>query len=174
MEGIAQPESATDSPPWEGLGVGSRNWPRPRRVVLSGECLSYPQRTAKMAKTPSFLPYNPKLKAIARRLRNNMTPAEITLWQHLKGKQMDGYDFDRQKPIDEYIVDFYCKRLKLAIEVDGSSHDCEASQIQDGYRQSRLESLGVSFLRFQNSEVQHETEAVLSTIRAWISSHSVR
>ena len=103
-----------------------------------------------------------------------MTPAEITLWQHLKGKQMDGYDFDRQKPIDEYIVDFYCKRLKLAIEVDGSSHDCEASQIQDGYRQSRLESLGVSFLRFQNSEVQHETEAVLSTIRAWISSHSVR
>ncbi|NEQ48072.1 MAG: endonuclease domain-containing protein [Leptolyngbya sp. SIOISBB] len=127
-----------------------------------------------MAKTSSFLPYNPKLKAIARRLRNNMTPAEIILWQHLKGKQMDGYDFDRQKPIDAYIVDFYCKRLKLAIEVDGSSHNCEASQIQDRYRQSRLESLGISFLRFQNGEVQHETEAVLSTIRAWISSHSVR
>ena len=87
---------------------------------------------------------------------------------------MDGYDFDRQKPIDEYIVDFYCKRLKLAIEVDGSSHDCEASQIQDCYRQSRLESLGISFLRFQNREVQHETEAVLSTIRAWVSRHSIR
>ncbi|PSN15596.1 DNA methylase [filamentous cyanobacterium CCP5] len=126
-----------------------------------------------MAKTPSFLPYNPKLKAIARRLRNNMTPAEIVLWQHLKGKQMAGYDFDRQKPIDEYIVDFYCKRLKLAIEVDGSSHDSEESQTQDRYRQSRLESFGIRFLRFQNNEVRHETEAVLSTIRAWISSHSV-
>lgn len=125
-----------------------------------------------MAKTPDFLPYNPKLKAIARQLRNNMTPAEITLWQHLKGKQMAGYDFDRQKPIDEYIVDFYCKRLKLAIEIDGSSHDNEESQIQDRYRQSRLESLGVRFLRFHNREVRYETEAVLNTIRAWISAYS--
>lgn len=127
-----------------------------------------------MGKTLDFLPYNPKLKAIARQLRNNMTPAEMTLWQHLKGKQMAGYDFDRQKPIDEYIVDFYCKRLKLAIEIDGSSHDSEESQIQDRYRQSRLESLGVRFLRFQNSEVRHETEAVLNTIRAWISGHSAQ
>ena len=127
-----------------------------------------------MTENPSFLPYNPKLRAIARRLRNNMTPAEITLWQHLKGKQMAGFDFDRQKPIDEYIVDFYCKQLKLAIEVDGSSHNCKESQIQDRYRQSRLESLGINFLRFQNSEVQHETEAVLTAIRAWISRHPVR
>lgn len=65
----------------------------------------------------NFLPYNPRLKEIARKLRQTMTKPEILLWQCLKGKQMQGYDFDRQRPIDEYIVDFYCKQLKLAIEI---------------------------------------------------------
>jgi len=52
-----------------------------------------------------------------------MPPGEVTLWKHLKGKQMCGYDFDRQRPIDRFIVDFYCQELMLAIEIDGSSHD---------------------------------------------------
>lgn len=69
-----------------------------------------------------IIPYNPKLKGYARELRNSSTFAEIVLWGYLKGKQMRGYDFDRQRPIDNYIVDFYCKDLQLAIEIDGESH----------------------------------------------------
>jgi Protein of unknown function (DUF559) len=65
--------------------------------------------------------YERYLKELARKLRQNMTLGEVLLWQRLKRKQMRGYDFDRQRPIDRYIVDFYCKDLKLAIEINGSS-----------------------------------------------------
>ncbi len=73
-------------------------------------------------KRREIIPYNPKLKELARKLRNDSTFTEIILWNYLKKKQMRGFDFDRQKPIDNYIVDFYCKDLKLAIEIDGESH----------------------------------------------------
>jgi very-short-patch-repair endonuclease len=63
-----------------------------------------------------IIPYNHKLKQLARNLRNNSTLAEVLLWRELKGKQVRGYDFHRQKPIDKYIVDFYCPDLLLAIE----------------------------------------------------------
>ena len=70
-----------------------------------------------------IIPYNPKLKEFAKQLRNNSTKAEIILWQKLKRDQMYGYDFHRQKPIDNYILDFFCYELMLGIEVDGYSHD---------------------------------------------------
>jgi very-short-patch-repair endonuclease len=70
-----------------------------------------------------ILPYDPNLKKLARHLRNKSTMSEVLLWRCLKGKQILGYDFDRQRPIDRYIVDFYCKELRLAIEIDGSTHD---------------------------------------------------
>ncbi|USR91654.1 endonuclease domain-containing protein [Phormidium yuhuli AB48] len=101
-----------------------------------------------------------------------MTTPEIRLWNHLKRRQMQGFDFDRQRPIDEYIVDFYCKQLMLAIEIDGSSHDSEEAQEQDRYRQARLEALGVRFLRFTNWQVMHETDGVLRAIRQWIRDNS--
>lgn len=69
-----------------------------------------------------IIPYNPRLKMFARKLRSNSTQAEIFLWNQLKKKQIRGYDFDRQRPIDNYIVDFYCKDLQLAFEIDGESH----------------------------------------------------
>ena len=121
-----------------------------------------------------ILPYNPKFKEIARKLRQNMTRTEILLWQRLRGKQVCGYDFDRQRPIDEYIVDFYCKKLKLAIEIDGTSHDSEAAQEQDAYRQSRLESLGVHFLRFRDEDILYRIEDVLQAIEAWILEASLK
>ncbi len=65
-----------------------------------------------------FLPYNPRLKQIAWMLRNNMTLAEILLWNQLKQKQLLGYDFHCQKSLDEYVVDFFCPRLLLAIEFE--------------------------------------------------------
>lgn len=90
-----------------------------------------------------IIPYNPKLKELARHLRNNSTLSEILLWEYLKGKQMKGYDFHRQKPIADYIVDFYCPDLLLAIEIDGDSH--RERYNQDTHRQKRIESFGVHF-----------------------------
>lgn len=119
-----------------------------------------------------FLPYDPKLKELARQLRKNMTRGEVILWQRLKCKQVRGYDFDRQRPIDQFIVDFYCKQLMLAIEIDGSSHDSQQAQQRDRQRQSRLESLGVRFLRFRESEVRNNTDAVVDAIESWIITHS--
>jgi len=84
-----------------------------------------------------IIPYNPKLKPLAKKLRNNMTLSEVLLWNELKGKRILGYDFDRQKPIDNYIVDFYCKELFLAIEVDGDSHYHDDAPIKDAIRQKR-------------------------------------
>ena len=121
-----------------------------------------------------IIPYHPKLKARARELRKNMTFGEQRLWQHLKGKQMLGYDFDRQRPIDQFIVDFYCKSLRLAIEVDGSSHDSEAAQKSDRERQLRLEGLGINVLRFQESEVLNQTPQVLEAIWCWITKNTTK
>ena len=100
------------------------------------------------------IPYNPRLKDRARQLRKNMTRAEVVLWQHVKSKQLNGYDFDRQCPLDEFIVDFFCKELMLVIEIDGVTHDDEQGQIRDRFRQERLESFGVQFLRFQDEDVK--------------------
>jgi len=115
-----------------------------------------------------IIPYNPILKERARRLRKRMTPGERHLWKYLKGKQMLGYDFDRQRPINHFIVDFYCKALMLAIEIDGSSHDSPEAQARDDIRQRRLEALGVRFLRFREGAAQHNVGGVLAEIRAWI------
>ena len=116
------------------------------------------------------IPYNPKLKTRARELRRRMTKAEIRLWKAIKGKQLEGYDFDRQRPIDEYIVDFYCKELNLAIEVDGMTHDFKEEK--DRKRQKRLELLGVRFVRFWDSEVKNDLTGCLDKLRAWIREHA--
>ncbi|MFC2123234.1 endonuclease domain-containing protein [Bacteroidota bacterium] len=115
-----------------------------------------------------ILPYNPKLKKVARMLRKNMTLSEILLWKEIKGKQISGYDFDRQRPIDNYIVDFYCKDLVLAIEIDGDSHIDKEVKVNDVTRQKRLEDLGVRFLRFDDMDVKDNIDAVLQDIKNWI------
>ena len=68
-----------------------------------------------------IITYNPKLKEYARQLRNNSTLSEVLLWQKIKNKAL-GVQFHRQVPLKEYIVDFYCQELMLAIENDGDSH----------------------------------------------------
>ena len=115
-----------------------------------------------------IIPYNPKLKELAKQLRQNMTLSEVLLWDQLKQKKMFGFDFDRQRPIDNFIVDFYCKDLMLAIEIDGSSHNLEESFKADVKRQNILEKLGVRFLRFDDLEVKKEMSNVLRTIQYWI------
>ncbi|UBM62478.1 endonuclease domain-containing protein [Candidatus Sulfidibacterium hydrothermale] len=115
-----------------------------------------------------ILPYNPRLKGLAKALRKNMTFSEVLLWNELKQKKMKGYDFDRQRPIDNYIVDFYCKDLMLAIEIDGISHDFEDVLVKDEIRQQKLEKMGVRFLRFDDHEVRKDMPNVLRTIELWI------
>jgi very-short-patch-repair endonuclease len=120
-----------------------------------------------------IIEYERYLKELARKLRQNMTLGEVLLWQRLKRKQIRGYDFDRQRPIDRYIVDFYCKDLKLAIEIDGSSHDGEEAKVNDDIRQERLESLGVRFLRFTDADVKRNMEMVVGSIEQWIDESSL-
>ena len=115
-----------------------------------------------------FTPYNPKLKELARQLRNNSTKSEIRLWGHLKGRQMCGYDFHRQKPLYRYIVDFFSPKLMLAIELDGQTHHWEETMEKDVERQRYLESKGISFLRFEDDEVMNDLDNVLRVIRFWI------
>ena len=91
--------------------------------------------------------YNPQLKEIARQLRNNSTKSEIKLWHHLKGNQLRGYDFHRQKPIDNYIVDFFCNKLKLAIELDGYTHSFKEVFERDKLKEQSLQKLGITILR---------------------------
>ena len=117
-------------------------------------------------KRRNIVPYNPKLKEFARKLRNDSTFTEIMMWNYLKGKQMKGYDFDRQKPIDNYIVDFYCKDLLLAIEIDGESH--YGNPERDKKKDNRLNELGVIVLRFDDMDVRHRLDKVLEKIENWI------
>ncbi len=119
-----------------------------------------------------IIPYRPELKRLARHLRKNMTPAEKRLWKHLRRKQMYGYSFYRQRPIDQYIVDFYCPDLMLAIEVDGRSHDGRLEQ--DLERQRRLEALGICVLRFSDQQVMRDLENVLRALGEWIEERAPR
>ena len=106
--------------------------------------------------------YDPKLVSRSKRLRNDPTPAESTLWQRLRRSQLKGFKFRRQQPIGPFIVDFYCAPLKLAIELDGSSH--EGKDGYDGFRESGIEGRGVRVIRFLNSEVLGDIESVLAEI----------
>ena len=115
-----------------------------------------------------IIPYNPKLKEYARELRNNSTKAEIILWLKLKGKQMYGYDFHRQKPLDQYIVDFFCNELMLAIEVDGYSHDLIEVHNNDLKKEMKLNKLGVTVLRFSDNQVLKDMTNVLRSIEWFI------
>jgi len=104
-----------------------------------------------------LIPYNPKLKAYARELRNNSTLAEVLLWQKIKQRAL-GIQFHRQVPLLEYIVDFYCHELQLAIEIDGDSHEYKYEY--DARRQGLLEKHGVEFIRFSDSDVKNNMFSV--------------
>ena len=111
--------------------------------------------------------YNPKLKEKARYLRNNSTLSEILLWNELKQRKMLGHQFYRQKPIGNYIVNFFSYTLRLVIEVDGESHD-ESVFEYDQIRQKYLESIGLTVLRFDDLEVKRDMPDVLRVIEEWV------
>jgi very-short-patch-repair endonuclease len=109
-----------------------------------------------------FIPYNPKLKELARNLRKNSTLGEVLLWKRIRNKQVMGYKFLRQRPVGNYIVDFYCQELLLAIEIDGGSHDRKLLSAEA--RQEWLESRGISVIRFMESDVRSNMEGVLQRL----------
>ena len=108
-----------------------------------------------------FNRYNKTLKPLARSNRYQMTKAEACLWKYvLRAKMMCGYSFNRQRPIDNFIVDFFCKSLNLAIEVDGISHTFDEVIEKDEKKQQHLESLGIKVLRFSDTEVLNDIDNV--------------
>ena len=111
-----------------------------------------------------MLKYNPKLKANARQLRQNLTDSERTLWRRLRGKQLAGVQFYQQKPIGNYIVDFYAPKAKLVIEIDGSQH-FEAPHVErDRERDEFLRRLGLMVLRLNSRQALKEIDSVVEFI----------
>ncbi len=111
-----------------------------------------------------MLPYNGSLKQLSRQLRDNMTDAEKRLWAKIRMKQLKGCQFYRQKPIGDYIVDFFCPRAKLVIEVEGSHHFSDEMTEYDTIRNEYLSSLGLRVIRFTNTDVLTHIESVVESI----------
>ena len=110
-----------------------------------------------------ILPYNPALKLLARKLRKQGILSEVLLWQKIKNKSL-GFEFHRQVPIDNYIVDFYCHEIMLAIEIDGNTHNFTEVQINDFNRQTKLEKMGVKFIRINDADVRFKMNDVIRAI----------
>jgi very-short-patch-repair endonuclease len=110
------------------------------------------------------LPYNPKLKQRAKELRKAGNLSEVLLWNRLKRKQFLDLDFDRQKIIGNYIVDFYCPTLGIIIEVDGSSHDdkIEYDEIRDEY----LKGLGLSVIHILDRDIKNNLEGAVQWLES--------
>lgn len=126
------------------------------------------QKQKHLLETGYYLPYNPELKQTARELRKNQTPAEKKLWNnYLKTFK---YRVVRQRPIDYFIVDFYCAALKLIIEVDGDSHFTEDGIAYDLERTQILEGYGLKVIRFTNDEVLKSFEGVCARIEELVNS----
>jgi very-short-patch-repair endonuclease len=115
-----------------------------------------------------IIPYNPKLKEFARQHRNHSTQSEIRLWSRLKGKRMFGYDFHRQKPIGNFILDFFCHELMLGIELQGLTHDWEEVQGKDKVKTAEMDKLGITVLRFNDDDVMKDIDNVMLQIVAFI------
>lgn len=108
------------------------------------------------------LPYNPKLKERARELRQAGNLSEVLFWNQVKNKQFKGYDFDRQKIIGNYIVDFYCSNCDVVIEIDGSSHDDKVEY--DAERDAFLESLGLTVIHIPVVDVLQRMGSVMEML----------
>ncbi len=111
-----------------------------------------------------MLSYNGNLKQYSRQLRENMTDTERNLWAKIRMKQLKGYQFYRQKPIGDYIVDFYCPKAKLVIEVDGSQHFSDEMTEDDKIRDEYINSLGLKVLRFTNTDILTHIDGVVESI----------
>jgi very-short-patch-repair endonuclease len=125
---------------------------------------SHNNPTENLIFSKNFLPYNPKLKENSKALRKGGILSEVILWKELRADQFNGYSFYRQKPILNYIVDFYCKELNLVIEIDGFSHESDEAIQYYKERDRQMAVLGLRVLRVSDSEVKKNLQSVLSRI----------
>ena len=105
----------------------------------------------------------PEIEQAARKLRNNLTPAEVRLWSALRNKQLEGLRFRCQHPIGNFILDFYCPACKLVVEVDGEIHVHKIDY--DNERTAKLTQYGYKVLRFSNKQVTNDLPTVLAEIK---------
>lgn len=116
----------------------------------------------------SFLYNNPKLKIRRKDLRNRVPEPEQILWYWLRNKNLKGYKFRRQYGVGYYILDFYCPKLRLAIEIDGDSHFRSKAIPYDQVRQRFLERKNIKVLRFTNTEVAGNIEEVINKLSGYL------
>ena len=147
QEDTLENSSTQNSPPLEGVGGGGT------------------LQKSRNSKNYFALPYNPNLKARARELRKAGNLPEVLFWQEVKNKKIKGYDFDRQKIVGNYIVDFYCTNCNVVIEIDGSSHDDK--QEYDAERDKFLESVGLKVIHIQAVDVLKN----LRDVMIWLYNH---
>ncbi|MDO9153557.1 MAG: DUF559 domain-containing protein [Paludibacter sp.] len=114
---------------------------------------------------PEYINTLPEMKPFRRKLRKNMTAAEVALWILIKNKQLNGERFLRQFSVGHFIVDFYCTKYKLAIELDGAGHFTTEGREYDAMRTEYLNSLGVKVIRFENVDVFNYPMQVLEEIK---------
>ena len=114
-----------------------------------------------------FYKADPQIFENARELRKRLTPAEQTFWLRLK-EQFPEYKFRRQHPISIYVADFYCHKLKLVIEIDGSIHNSTEAKVNDERRQKDLEGLHLTVIRFTNAQIKNDVEDVFRIILSTI------
>ena len=114
---------------------------------------------SRYTKNYQSLPFNPQLKERAKALRRAGNLSEVLLWNQIKNGQFKGLDFDRQKIIGNYIVDFYCAEKNVVIEVDGSSHDDKADY--DAQRDAYLSGLGLSVIHILDKDVKQNMVGVM-------------
>ena len=114
-------------------------------------------------------PYSRNLKILSQKLRSTQTEAERKLWQRINRDQLLGFRFNRQKPLLSYIVDFYCLKAKLVIELDGSQHYEPDYQEKDRLRDAELNSLGFTVMRFDNHSVMTNIDGVMEAIYQYLS-----
>lgn len=114
-----------------------------------------------------MIPYKKNLKELSKDLRRNQTEAELTLWSRLRSRHL-GYIFYRQRPLGDYIADFYCPKARLVVEVDGGQHLKPEAFSNDKLRDTYMESLGLRVLRFSNTDVLNDTDNVATSIYKYL------
>jgi len=108
--------------------------------------------------------YNTGLKKISRQLRSNMTDAEKLLWSRLRAKQLKGIQFYRQRIIGNYIIDFYCPKANLIVELDGGQHYTDEGKKKDKMRDDYMINQGYRILRFSDKEIFENLTGVIERI----------
>ncbi|MBS4007544.1 MAG: endonuclease domain-containing protein [Clostridium sp.] len=162
-------DSEKNSPPKEGC-CGAAGWSLPLEGCCEAAGWSLPKegcspgRSSRNSKAYFSLPFNPTLRHKARELRKAGNLSEVLLWNQLKKHKFRDFDFDRQKVIGNYIVDFFCADSKVVLEIDGSSHDEKIEY--DTARDAFLEGMGLTVIHIQAKDILNNLDSVMEMLES--------